>query len=258
MGNYTKSTDFAIKDNLGITNPAKVIKGTEFDSEFNAIQSAVNSKAEAVNSNLTGTTQIATLRLAGVDVTATSAELNKLDGVTASTAEINTLVGVTSPIQDQIDTKFGSSGGSVTGNITLDDNIGLRLGTNADLVMFSDGSDSFITEQGTNGSLFVKSNGDGIIFRDAANANYASMLQSTGEVKLFHIDTGIASTRLTTSATGVTVNGETATDTVKLGLWNIKVDTNELVFEYDGTDVFKLGTDGAVTSADNITAFGTV
>lgn len=37
------------------------------------------------------------------DLTATAAELNKLDGVTATTAELNRLAGVTSPIQEQID-----------------------------------------------------------------------------------------------------------------------------------------------------------
>jgi len=45
---------------------------------------------------------------------------------------------------------------------------------------------------------------------------------------------------------------------IALGDWIIKVDSNELVFEYDGTDVFKVGTDGAITSADNVTAYGTI
>ena len=41
--------------------------------------------------------------------------------------------------------------------------------------------------------------------------------------------------------------------------WAISLDTgdNELLFKYNGTTVFKLGSNGAVTSADNITAFGT-
>jgi len=57
---------------------------------------------------------------------------------------------------------------------------------------------------------------------------------------------------------GIDVTGDTSTDTLTLGLWTVKVDTNELVFVYNGTEVFKLGTNGAVTSADNITAFGTI
>ena len=41
--------------------------------------------------------------------------------------------------------------------------------------------------------------------------------------------------------------------------WAISLDTgdNELLFKYNGTTVFKLGSNGAVTSANNITAFGT-
>ena len=40
--------------------------------------------------------------------------------------------------------------------------------------------------------------------------------------------------------------------------WAISLDTgdNELLFKYNGTTVFKLASNGAVTSANNITAFG--
>lgn len=262
MTNYTKSVDFAIKDTMQITNPLKVVRGEEIDDEFNAISQAISSKADTAGPTFTGTSNFSNINtvsfsLNGVPISADGSEINTLSGLTASTTELNTLVGVTSSIQTQIDAKLASAGGSVTGNITLDDNVVLRFGTGNDLVAYHDGSNSYITEQGT-GSLFVKSNGDGIVFRDAGNANYISLLQSSGEAKLFHINAGSATQRLATSATGVTVNGETATDTVKLGLWNIKVDTNELVFEYNGTEVFKLGTNGAVTSANNITAFGTI
>ena len=42
--------------------------------------------------------------------------------------------------------------------------------------------------------------------------------------------------------------------------WSIELDTgdNDLLFKYNGTAVFKLASNGAVTSANNITAFGTV
>lgn len=45
---YTKLTDFAVKDALLSGNPAKVIKGVEFDAEFNAIEGA-----DALNAKLT-------------------------------------------------------------------------------------------------------------------------------------------------------------------------------------------------------------
>ena len=55
MSSYTKSTDFASKDALLTGNPLKVVKGTEIDDEFNAIQTAVNSKADTNSPALTGT-----------------------------------------------------------------------------------------------------------------------------------------------------------------------------------------------------------
>lgn len=72
MSNYVKATNFAVKDGLVTTDPAKIIKGTEIDNEYNAIASAVSSKADSNSPTFTGvptaptaaagtnTTQIAT------------------------------------------------------------------------------------------------------------------------------------------------------------------------------------------------------
>lgn len=47
MANYTKSTDFAVKDTLPTGNPAKIVKGAEINSEFDAIATALATKADA-------------------------------------------------------------------------------------------------------------------------------------------------------------------------------------------------------------------
>jgi hypothetical protein len=47
LSNYTKSTNFAAKDSLASGNPAKIVKGTEIDTEFSNIETAVNSKADS-------------------------------------------------------------------------------------------------------------------------------------------------------------------------------------------------------------------
>lgn len=54
MADYVKSTNFAVKDSLTTGNPAKVVKGTEIDVEFNNIASAVSSKLDSSNPTITG------------------------------------------------------------------------------------------------------------------------------------------------------------------------------------------------------------
>ena len=65
MANYTKSTNFAIKDGLVTGNPNKIIKGTDIDTEYNNIASAISSKADANNGALTGTTTMVNLTVSG-------------------------------------------------------------------------------------------------------------------------------------------------------------------------------------------------
>ncbi len=45
MTDYVKSTNFASKDALSTGNPLKIVKGTEIDTEFNNIATAVATKA---------------------------------------------------------------------------------------------------------------------------------------------------------------------------------------------------------------------
>jgi hypothetical protein len=55
MSNYVKSTNFYTKDALLTGNPAKIIKGAEIDAEYNAIATAVASKADTTSPTFTGT-----------------------------------------------------------------------------------------------------------------------------------------------------------------------------------------------------------
>ncbi len=67
MSNYTKLTDFAAKDSLPSGNAGKLVKGTEIDDEFNAISTAVGSKANTASPTFTGTVTMTTLNGATVD-----------------------------------------------------------------------------------------------------------------------------------------------------------------------------------------------
>ena len=87
MSNYVKATNFAVKDGLATGNPAKIIKGTEIDTEYNAIASAISSKADLNSPTFTGipaaatasagtsTTQIATTAFVTTAIAAATAAL---------------------------------------------------------------------------------------------------------------------------------------------------------------------------------------
>jgi len=64
MSNYTKTVNFATKDNLSPGNPLKIVKGTEIDTEYNNIATAVatktdNSAAAITGGSITGITDLA-------------------------------------------------------------------------------------------------------------------------------------------------------------------------------------------------------
>ena len=65
MSNYTKATNFTAKDALSSGNPQKIVRGSEIDTEFVAIQTAVNSKADSASPTISGTAVIAALTVTG-------------------------------------------------------------------------------------------------------------------------------------------------------------------------------------------------
>lgn len=71
MSNYTKSTNFTAKDSLPSGDSGKIIRGSEFDTEFNAIATAVTSKADLASPTFTGTVTIPALNFTGTLSTGT-------------------------------------------------------------------------------------------------------------------------------------------------------------------------------------------
>jgi hypothetical protein len=55
MSNYTKATNFTLKDGLVTGDVNKIIKGSEIDAEYVAISAAVSSKADLNGPTFTGT-----------------------------------------------------------------------------------------------------------------------------------------------------------------------------------------------------------
>lgn len=112
MSNYTKATNFATKDTLPTGNSGKIVKGTEIDDEFNAIASAISSKADTASPTFTGTpaaptatsgsntTQIATTAFVTAAVTAATGSLGTMSSQDADAVAITggTVAGITGSI----------------------------------------------------------------------------------------------------------------------------------------------------------------
>ncbi len=82
MSNYTKVTNFAAKDSLPSGNANKVVRGSEIDTEFNNIATAVATKTDNASAAITGgtITGITDLAIAdgGTGASTANAALNNL------------------------------------------------------------------------------------------------------------------------------------------------------------------------------------
>lgn len=79
MSNYSKTTNFGVKNTLISGTADKKLNGAEFDTEFNALQTAIATKADLISPALTGS---ATAQTLGVSVALNSTGATTLSGTT--------------------------------------------------------------------------------------------------------------------------------------------------------------------------------
>jgi hypothetical protein len=154
MSNYVKSVDFASKDALTSGDPLKLIKGTEINTEFNNIQTAVATKADLASPAFTGN-PTATTQATGNSSTrlATTAFVNNQINANASNVTITggTINGVaiTGGTLTGLATDLAVADGG-TGKSTLAlNNVLLGNGTSAIQEVAPSTSGNVLTSNGT-------------------------------------------------------------------------------------------------------------
>lgn len=180
-----------------------------------------------------------TLKINNVTVTATAAELNTLDGITATTAELNHTDGVTSNIQTQLNAKQSTITGGAT-TIT-----GSNLATSRALISDINGkvaASSTITETELNYLNGVTSN-----IQSQFNGISTELVNDTSP----QLGGNLAGNGFNISLTN--------SNYIQLGNWYVYMDgSGNLIFQYSGSTVAKIATNGAITSENDVTAFGSV
>jgi hypothetical protein len=142
MSNYTKSTNFATKDALASGNALKIVKGTEIDTEFNNIATAVATKADLASPTFTGTPTLPTGTIS----------------VTQSNGNSSTAIATTAFVQAAIALLYPV--GSIYTNATVSTNPATLLGfgtwtafgAGRVMVGFDSGNALFDTAEETGGS----------------------------------------------------------------------------------------------------------
>ena len=132
------------------------------------------------------------------------------------------------------------SGGTLTGNLSLGDNVKLQLGnqTNGDLQIYHDGSHSYIADVGT-GDLVLQAGNDLILRQPDGLTEYLRANEGAG-VQIYHN----GSQKFLTTAAGIDVTGEITADGLALG------DSQKATFgASDDLQIYHDGSNSHITDA---------
>lgn len=216
MSNYTQTTNFATKDALASGNPLKIVKGTEINTEFANIATAVATKSDSASPTFTGTVTIPTLAVTGTSALTGVATLTAqpiLSSLTASkpvftdaskglvsTGTLGADQGGTGVANNAAMTVTGSGNFAYTRTLTGATNVTLpTTGTLATLA----GTETFTNKTLTSPVIGGTPTGVGVLTSDTAQAS-----TSGTSIDFTSIPSWVK--RVTLMLSGVSTNGTSA------------------------------------------------
>ena len=190
MSNYTKTTDFEAKDSLPSGNTGKIIRGSEFETEFDNISTAIATKADLASPAFSGTINITSASINDGSVTI-SGFLDEDTMATNSASHVPTQQSVKAYVDAQTAGIVTDTDTQTLTNKTLTSPV-INTGVSGTAVldeddMFSDSDTKLATQQSI--KAYVDSSvASGALTGITDNSTQTSMVLSNGSMRILSDD----------------------------------------------------------------------
>ena len=254
----------------GSSGDISVIGGKDFTDKLDLIGAANGSNA-ADASVVASTTKLGVIRIGDGLSIASNGVVSADEVTTASVTAAGALMDSEVTTRDDVKA-FDSSdyataaqgtlatnalpkaGGTLTGNLVLGDNNKAQFGdTTTNLEIYNDGTTSYITENAT-GNLEIKATD--FTIKDGGNQTMMSF-DADGSLRIYDQSATNPVQRFGTTSTGVTINGQTKTTSLKMGNETVIADSIKDEDNMSSNSATALATQQSIKAyVDNATTMG--